>query len=240
MNKVRNRRKMRIDRLLMLFFLVLLIVVLSGNALNLLLKPKKITIIEKPIAGLPLVLLNYGIAPIPDFDQDGIDDFRDIVYGARIDAQNKVTYRSAYYSGGYPPDSEGVCTDLIWRALLNAGYNLKDLLDDDIVANRSKYAHIEHRDPNIDFRRVRNVKIFMDLHAMKLTNDIYTRDQWMPGDIVVFGKEFHHIGIVSDIKNPNGIPYLIHNNGQPLREEDRLEFGFVDQGITGHYRWIIH
>jgi uncharacterized protein YijF (DUF1287 family) len=240
MNIPGKRRKVRIDRLLTLIFLVVFVMVGSGYALKIILKPADVPVVKEPADGLPLVLLAYKIAPLPDYDRDGIDDFRAIVYGARIDAQNMVTYRSAYYDGGYPPDNEGVCTDLIWRALRNAGYNLKDLIDDDIVANRSKYSHIQYRDPNIDFRRVRNLKVFLDLHAMKLTNDIYDRDEWMPGDIVIFGNEYHHVGIVSDIKNPNGIPYLIHNNGQERREEDRLEFGFSDQGISGHYRWILH
>lgn len=42
----------------------------------------------------------------------------------------------------------------------------------------------------------------------------------MPGDIVIFGTT--HIGIVSDKRNKDGVPYLIHNAGQPLREEDAL------------------
>ena len=59
----------------------------------------------------------------------------DIVQGARIDAENKPNYRSAYYAGGYPPDDEGVCTDVVWRALKNAGHTLKDMVDADITAN---------------------------------------------------------------------------------------------------------
>lgn len=62
---------------------------------------------------------DFGIETIKsntDFDNDGIDDYTDILQGARIEAENKPNYRSAYYSGGYPPDDEGVCTDVIWRA----------------------------------------------------------------------------------------------------------------------------
>ena len=70
-----------------------------------------------------------------DKDNDDIDDYHDILQGARIDAQNKVNYKSAYYDGGYPPDNEGVCTDVIWRAFKNAGYILKDLIDIDIQKN---------------------------------------------------------------------------------------------------------
>lgn len=52
-----------------------------------------------------------------DYDNDGIDDYTDILQGAKIEAKNKPKYKSAYYAGGYPPENEGVCTDVIWRAL---------------------------------------------------------------------------------------------------------------------------
>lgn len=234
------RRRVRIGRLILVIFLPLFLLIGTGAAISILIQPKEEPKQLEPVDGLPLTLLDYGIAPLPDYDHDGVDDFREIVYGARIDAQNMVTYRSAYYAGGYPPDDEGVCTDLIWRALKQAGYSLKDLIDEDIKARRwTAYDYIEFRDPNIDFRRVLNVKIFLDAHAVKLTNDIYDLDQWMPGDFVVFGDDFSHIAVISDIKNINGIPFIIHNSGQPKREEDRLEIGSKTQGVTGHYRWIL-
>ena len=55
-----------------------------------------------------------------------------------------------------------------------------------------------------------------------------------PGDIVVFGTS--HIGIISDKRNKKGIPYLIHNGGQPLREEDILELYNQYENISGHFR----
>ena len=45
-----------------------------------------------------------------------------------------------------------------------------------------------------------------------------------------------HIGIVSDKRNSKGIPYLIHNTGQPFREEDALEQYSKYNPISGHYR----
>ena len=32
-----------------------------------------------------------------DYDHDGIDDYTDILQGAKIEAKNKPTYKSAYY-----------------------------------------------------------------------------------------------------------------------------------------------
>lgn len=169
-----------------------------------------------------------------DYDNDGIDDYTDILEGAKIEALNKPKYISKYYNGGYPPDKEGVCTDVIWRALKNAGYNLKDLVDEDIKENLNLYNAINVPDPNIDFRRVRNLKVFFDNNYTILTNDPNNINEWMPGDIVIFGTE--HIAIISDKRNKKGIPYLIHNAGQPNRDEDALMYWYKSKGVTGHYR----
>jgi len=48
-----------------------------------------------------------------DKDLDGLMDAEDIVEGARIDRDNKPSYISEYYAGGYPPDDKGVCTDVV-------------------------------------------------------------------------------------------------------------------------------
>lgn len=174
----------------------------------------------------------------PDTNKNGLSDVQDLVLGARKDALAMPTYKSAYYGGGYPPDDEGVCTDLIWRAFLEAGLSLKDLVDEDIAANTKLYpATWGYPDPNIDFRRVANLNVYFKRHYEILTNDVYEVDQWLPGDIVVFGNN-EHMGIVSDIRNENDIPFLIHNNGQEDREEDRLEYGSYTMGIVGHYRLI--
>ncbi|MPN15239.1 hypothetical protein SDC9_162569 [bioreactor metagenome] len=81
-----------------------------------------------------------------------------------------------------------------------------------------------------------NLKVFFSRHADSLTLDPYVIDQWQPGDIVVFGANAH-IAIVSDKRNKKGIPYIIHNAGQPVREEDSLIRGYNSQKITGHYRF---
>lgn len=96
-----------------------------------------------------------------DENQNGIDDYTDILLGARKDAEKHPIYKSTYYKGGYPPDSEGVCTDVIWRAFQNAGYSLKDMVDEDIKNNTSLYPRVEgKKDPNIDFRKVKNLVVF--------------------------------------------------------------------------------
>lgn len=169
-----------------------------------------------------------------DLDSDGIEDYADILQGAKIEAKNKPVYRSGYYDGGYPPNNEGVCTDVIWRALENAGYNLKEMVDIDIKENTSLYTSIDKPDPNIDFRRVRNLKVFFDKNYTILTNDPQDIDEWMPGDIVIFGTS--HIAIISDKRNEEAVPYIIHNASQPNRDEDAIMYWHKTRGITGHYR----
>lgn len=167
-----------------------------------------------------------------DFDNDNIDDYSDIVLGARKDAKNHPTYKSEYYEGGYPPDDIGVCTDVLWRAFKNAGYSLKDMVSKDVEKNLVDYPEISAPDPNIDFRRVKNLNVFFSKYAQKLTLDYKKIEEWQPGDIVIF-EENKHIGIISDKRNEHGIPYVIHNAGQINREEDYL----TKSKITAHYRF---
>ena len=166
-----------------------------------------------------------------DKDNDGIDDQTDILNNVRKYIETNPQYQSKYYDGGYPTDSYGVCTDVVAFGLLGAGYDLKELVYDDIKNNRDKY-DIEIIDKNIDFRRVKNLKIYFNHHAIKLTNDINDIKEWQGGDIVIFD---NHIGIVSDKRNKNGIPFVIHhaNPYQKYYEEDILEYR---NDYYGHFR----
>lgn len=185
---------------------------------------------------------DFGINVIKseyDFDNDGIDDYSDILLGAQKERDNNPTYVSKYYDGGYPPDDEGVCTDVIWRALLEAGYYLKDMMVYDITKDgkdETSYYDIDYRDDNIDFRRVGNQEVFLKKYTESLTTNIYNIEDFMPGDIVVFDYGAH-IAIISDKRNENGIPYLIQNRDprQEEKEEDRLEK--TEMSVTGHYRF---
>ena len=178
---------------------------------------------------------DFGITTLRstvDFNRNGIDDYSDFVAGARLDAQKRPRYDGSYYAGGYPPEDVGVCTDVIWRAFHQAGYSLKDMVDADIAARPGAYPHIEKADGNIDFRRVTNLRIFFEKYCTSLTTDVGAIDSWQPGDIVVFGNN-KHIGIVSDQRNENGQPYIIHNGGQYQREENYLP----EAQVTARFRF---
>lgn len=167
-----------------------------------------------------------------DKDNDGIDDQTDILESARAYIKTKPIYKSEYYATGYPNGEYGVCTDVVAFGMLNSGYDLMELVNQDIVENKELY-NIEAIDKNIDFRRVKNLQVYFKRHAISLTTDLSQIEEWQGGDIVVFKT---HIGIVSDKRNSKGIPYLIHNNSVLLRdyEEDILEL--LSDEIVGHYR----
>jgi uncharacterized protein YijF (DUF1287 family) len=177
---------------------------------------------------------DFNIADIVSFvdkDQDGIDDQTDILEGARKYIDTKPVYKSKYYDTGYSNDKYGVCTDVVANAMLNAGYDLRQLVNDDIMLHPDDY-DIDEPDVNIDFRRVRNLKVYFKHTAISLTTDINKIEEWQGGDIVIFE---NHIGIVSDKRNDNGVSFVIHHNDpfQAAYEEDILE---RRDDIVGHYR----
>ncbi len=156
-----------------------------------------------------------------DADGDGVDDQTDILAAGLRYVQTEPVYRSEYYTGGYPDDGCGVCTDVVAFALRDAGYDLQVLVAADIAEHPDDYG-LDAPDSAIDFRRVRNLKVFFARHATQLTCDVNAIDEWRGGDIAVFDS---HIGIVSDRRNERGVPYLIHHNApfQLSYEEDVLE-----------------
>ena len=180
---------------------------------------------------------NKFAAQIPQFhstvdaDKDGIDDQTDVLNGALAYVNSHPKYKSRYYQTGYPDDGYGVCTDVVAFALKNAGYDLQALVDADIRKHPQWY-DIQQPDANIDFRRVRNLKVFFSHTAVALTTEVSETEEWQGGDLVIFEK---HIGIVSDRRNKNGVPYIIHHNDpwQAAYEQDILE---KRTDIVGHYR----
>ena len=166
-----------------------------------------------------------------DFDNDGIDDQTDVLDGVKNYVARNPKYKSKYYETGYPNDEYGVCTDVVAFGLNNAGYDLMTLVNEDIKNNIDSY-NIEVIDKNIDFRRVKNLKIYFEGNAISLTTDVSKIEEWQGGDIIIFE---NHIGVISDSRNKNGVPFVIHhaNPFQKYYEEDILE---TRNDIVGHYR----
>lgn len=175
-----------------------------------------------------------------DLNENGIPDPLDMVNEARKEVDQGTNYKSAYYAGGYPPEDEGVCTDVIWRAFTGIDVSLKDLMDEDIASHTDLYPRVGgNPDPNIDFRRVPNQYTFFERHAESLTTEVIPGDienlkKWQPGDIVLFLEGFHHVAIISDRRERSGIPYIIHNTWPNAAE---IKLSSIDTPIAGHYRW---
>lgn len=165
----------------------------------------------------------------------------DLVAAARSQIGITVRYDPAYvpldYPGGDAPRDRGVCTDVVIRALRDAfGLDLQRRVHLDMRAHFWHYPQhwgLSRPDPNIDHRRVPNLETFFERQgwALAVTTDPST---YRPGDMVtcIVPPHLPHIMIVSDRKNRTGVPYVIHNIGAGVREEDRL-FEFE---LTGHYR----
>lgn len=165
-----------------------------------------------------------------------------IVAAARLQIGVTVSYDPAYvslkYPGGDVSREKGVCTDVVIRALRDAlEQDLQKLVHEDIGDHFNKYPKIwglKHSDKNIDHRRVPNLMTFFARKHTELPI-AGAKSEFLPGDIVTctVPPNLPHIMIISDRKNAQGTPLVIHNIGGGTREEDRLG----DFPLTGHFRW---
>lgn len=156
-----------------------------------------------------------------------------IVASARRQLRTPSTYKAGYarirYPNGDIDPSQGVCTDVVVRALRPLGIDLQSEIFKDAGKFPRAYPRIHGRDPNIDHRRVPNQATYIMRHGWKLTND---RD-FEPGDFVWWKLKngLDHIGVVTDTLGSSGWPTVIHNIRQTA-EEDVL----TKWTIIGHYR----
>lgn len=147
------------------------------------------------------------------------------------------SYRQLSYPGGDVPLASGVCTDVVIRALRQAWQlDLQQQVNEDMRGHFASYPQqwgLRRPDRNIDHRRVPNLQTWFKRrgYSLPLSTDA---SQFQPGDLVTVTVPPHlpHIMLVSDRRNDDGVPLVIHNIGGGTREEDRL-FEFK---LTGHYR----
>ena len=164
-----------------------------------------------------------------------------IVAAARSQVGKTTIYDPAYVSLKYPegdvPIEQGVCTDVVIRALRESlAMDLQKLLHEDMERAFSQYPTIwglKKPDRNIDHRRVPNLRTYFQRKGYSV--DVSQKpEDYLPGNLVtcMVGGNRPHIMIVSDKKTTAGVPFIIHNIGSGTREENRL----FDFPITGHYR----
>lgn len=167
-----------------------------------------------------------------------------IVNGAKQQVIDMVVYDAGYVRMEYPngdvPADRGACTDVIVRALRNAGYDLQRLMHEDMKVNFRLYPGnrgLTRPDPNIDHRRVPNHLVFMKRFAKELPKGTSGKavKTWQHGDLVYwdFGSGLTHCGVVSDKIGPRGLPLIIHNNGPRASQDDALDCW----PVLGHFRY---
>lgn len=172
-----------------------------------------------------------------DRDADGIPDPLDVLIGAHKTALNAAAYEGGYVSLDYPngdvPRDVGVCTDVVVRAVRNAGLDIQADLQRDIRRSPKSYPMVKRSgDSNIDHRRVKTLLPYFERRWDARTAELDdAADPLRPGDIV-FMDTFperrgpDHIGIISDRIADSGRPYVINNwtDGTVTAEMDLLDW----------------
>jgi uncharacterized protein YijF (DUF1287 family) len=167
-----------------------------------------------------------------------------IVVVARQQVGVTNVYDPAYVSLAYPngdvPRDRGVCTDVIIRALRDGlATDLQQLVHEDMrnhFATYPKQWGLARPDPNIDHRRVPNLRAYFKRQGMELpVPKTGVVADFLPGDIVTctVPPNLPHVMIISDRKTGDGRPLVIHNIGAGAHEEDSI----LIYPLTGHYRW---
>ncbi|HOM71874.1 MAG TPA: DUF1287 domain-containing protein [Armatimonadota bacterium] len=165
-----------------------------------------------------------------------------IVNGAKQEVNKGVRYNASYLQIPYPngdvPSDRGACTDVIVRALRNAGYDLQKLIHKDMSRNFKLYPQtygLSKPDSNIDHRRVPNQMTYLRRHGLELPKSVNGSDKetWQPGDLVYWKLDYgaDHCGVISNDTGKSGLPMVIHNLGG-AKQEDCL----TRWEITGHFR----
>lgn len=194
----------------------------------------------RPKMGVPLQIRSLRGN---DADGDGIPDTLDLLIGGKKAVLNGAAYTEGYRKISYPngdlPRSEGVCTDVIIRALRNAGIDLQQRVHLDIKRARKAYPMVRRPDANIDHRRVRTLLPFFKRHFTRLPADPGNgASSLLPGDIVFMNtmgdKRPDHIGIISDRLGPSKKPLVINSWTVGYRTSEMDLLSFVP--VTHHFR----
>ncbi len=125
-------------------------------------------------------------------------------------------YQTLKYPMGDVPMHEGVCTDVIIRAMRKIGIDLQKEVHESIKANKKAYPKKWNLlsispDKNIDHRRVRNLVTYFRLKGMEVTKN---NKDYKPGDIIVWDLQTGqwHIGLLSSEKTEDGKNFLVIHN----------------------------
>lgn len=163
-----------------------------------------------------------------------------LIAAARQQISITRMYDQSYSKLGYPNGDvdrhKGACTDVLIRAYRDAlQIDLQKQVHEDMSAHFDVYPqrwHLPAPDQNIDHRRVPNLECFFARNGAKLPLPRRPID-WQPGDIFTTGST--HIGLVTDMIAPNSEPFVIHNWGYGVNEENV----WWRMHITARYRYLL-
>jgi uncharacterized protein YijF (DUF1287 family) len=147
------------------------------------------------------------------------------------------TYVRLPYPNGDVPMDRGVCTDVVIRAFREQGRDLQKDVHEDMRRAFDRYPKnwdLTAPDPNIDHRRVPNLRVFFTRQGWSLPVTSKPED-YRTGDLVTWqlASGVPHIGIVASENAPDSARLLvIHNIGGGAQKNDFL----FQAKITGHYR----
>lgn len=175
---------------------------------------------------------------------------QEILSAGRALVEMRTAYKMSYPRIGYPggdiPAREGLCCDVIVRALRGAGIDLQELVYEDYRSNITPYLKARMNfqqgiSKSWAHRRTALLDVFFRRHATSLPTRYSpeTAAEWQPGDIVIFkrnGWETWHIALISD-----GTSEV---SGEPLLIDAWQEPGYVSETHTltsygtigGHFR----
>jgi uncharacterized protein YijF (DUF1287 family) len=182
----------------------------DASELRALLHPDRLVVFERAVE-----------LPPGDRDGDGLPDPLDVLIGAYKAELNADRYDGRYvrirYPAGDVPRELGVCTDVIVRAFRNAGFDLQQLVHEDIVRARQSYPTVSRPNTDIDHRRVKSLLPYFERHMLERSAALDDpSDPLRPGDVVFMdtfptrpGSE--HVGIVSDARSGSGRALVINN-----------------------------
>jgi len=141
-------KKPRFNRTPIVALVLLLLIILAVVAYQTNLKPQPPRpsgpSLSEQLPRIPYADMKY-LNIRTDYDMDGVNDQLDILEGAKLEMEKKIRNilvmedKTLYFPEGDPPDDRGVATDLVIRALRNAGYDLEELINNDIAGNPGEY-----------------------------------------------------------------------------------------------------
>lgn len=151
---------------------------------------------------------------------------------------------------GYPSSNVWISTDVISVTLRDCGYDLMDLICEDMNEHKEDYPmDIKGRKTAIkyiDFRDVFFQEQFFKRNALTTLPLEYDKENednsflWQPGDIVYFQFDENNPyadlgGFISPHKNNDGVPLVIMISKEfgKVREVDKL----MEYKIVGHFRY---